>query len=56
MLAKHKAYEVFQRIKGDSKTNDLLVIGADTIVAKGDKIYGKPKNKEDAIDMLLRYI
>ena len=31
---------------------DGIVIGADTIVVAGEKILGKPKNKEDAVNML----
>lgn len=31
---------------------DILVIGADTVVAYGDEILGKPKDKEDAGRML----
>lgn len=31
---------------------DSIVIGADTIVLLGDKILGKPKNKQEAITML----
>ncbi len=32
-------------------TNEM-VITADTLVIKGDKIYGKPKNQEEALSML----
>jgi len=46
-LASIKAKEVFSRTQGDR-----IVIGADTIVAKNRKIYGKPKNKEHAKQML----
>jgi MAF protein len=31
---------------------NIIVIGADTVVALGDTIYGKPKDKADAINML----
>jgi len=31
---------------------DAMVIGADTVVVLGDVIMGKPKNMEEAIDML----
>lgn len=34
------------------KYTDYLVIGADTIVVLNDKVMGKPKNKDDAINML----
>lgn len=31
---------------------DVIVIGADTVVALDDKIYGKPKDKSEAIEFL----
>ena len=46
-LALGKAKDVF-----DNTQDDRAVIGADTIVVKDDKIYGKPKDREDAIRML----
>ena len=42
-LAHLKAKEVFKKTEGDR-----IVIGADTVVAKNSKIYGKPKNREHA--------
>lgn len=36
---------------GNINTNEM-VITADTLVIKGDKIYGKPKNQEEALSML----
>lgn len=33
-------------------TTNEMVITADTLVIKGDKIYGKPKNQEEALSML----
>jgi len=42
-----KAKAVFDELKGDR-----IVIGSDTIVVKDGKIYGKPKDKQDAINML----
>lgn len=47
-LAAQKAVDVFERQNADN----ALVIGADTIVAYGTRILGKPKSEEDAIDML----
>ena len=44
-----KAKAVFDQTSGDR-----MIIGSDTIVAKDEKIYGKPKDKEDAIQMLNR--
>lgn len=48
-LAYIKAKAVF------NETNDLgdrIVIGSDTIVVKDNKIFGKPKNYEDAVSMI----
>ena len=42
-----KAKKVF-----DETTGDRIVIGSDTMVIKNQKIYGKPKDKEDAFKML----
>ena len=36
----------------DDEGQDILVIGADTIVAYGNEILGKPKDKADAVRML----
>lgn len=36
----------------DEQEGDKIVIGSDTMVVKEDKIYGKPKDKEDAIRMI----
>ena len=38
-----KAKDIYEITDGDR-----LIIGADTIVVKNNKIYGKPKNKENA--------
>ena len=46
-LAYGKAINVFNNTQGDR-----TIIGADTIVVKDNKIYGKPKSREDAIKML----
>jgi septum formation protein len=32
---------------------EALVLGADTVVVKGKKILGKPKNRDEALDMLV---
>lgn len=45
-LSLEKASEVAERYKEEQK--DVLVIGADTIVAFENQILGKPKNEEDA--------
>ena len=49
-LAKEKAMAVFKQEKGD-----ILVIGSDTIVSFNNKIFGKPKNYEDAKRMLQEF-
>ena len=46
LLAKQKAEDVF------SRNSDCMVIAADTVVALEDKILGKPKDEEDAFNML----
>lgn len=50
-LAMDKAGDIFAQI-GGVKKEDVLVIGADTIVALDNVILGKPKNEEDALKML----
>ena len=49
-LAKQKAEAVFKEIL--EKEKEFLVIGADTVVSLQGKIYGKPKDREDAFAML----
>ncbi len=46
-LAYGKALDVFNNTQGDR-----TIIGSDTIVVKNNKIFGKPKNRADAIRML----
>ena len=46
-LSRQKAGEIAAQ-----QTEGCIIIGADTIVAKGDEIMGKPKDKEDAFRML----
>lgn len=48
-LSMQKAEAVFRRTEGD-----VLVIGADTVVALDGTILGKPSNEEHAIEMLRR--
>jgi len=47
-LSGQKAEDVFKKVKGEQK----IVLGADTVVAYGGKVLGKPKNEEDAVNML----
>lgn len=42
-----KAKDVYDRTTGDR-----IVIGSDTMVVKNNKIFGKPKNEEDAKHMI----
>lgn len=42
-----KAKAVFDQTRGDR-----IVIGSDTMVLKEDRIYGKPKDKSEAVKML----
>ena len=50
-LAMDKAEDIFGQVGEDEKT-DVLVIGADTIVALDNIILGKPKDEEYALKML----
>jgi len=36
----------------DKTTGNRIVIGSDTLVAKRNKLFGKPRDKQDAINML----
>ena len=49
-LSRQKAEDVWKKAseKYVKETDDLLVIGADTVVAFSDTIYGKPADKDDA--------
>lgn len=52
-LSGKKADSVFDKIiSGDDFADKIAVIAADTIVALNDKILGKPKDTEDAFNML----
>lgn len=46
-----KAKSVFEKLE-----NDRIVIGADTIVTKNNEIYGKPKDKLDAKNILKKLL
>ena len=48
-----KAKAVFDELSEEQKAN-VLVIGADTSVILDNEIFGKPKDKEEAISMLTR--
>lgn len=54
-LASQKAEDVYRHLSGKNKmpaSEDLTVIGADTIVVYRDEILGKPADKSEAYDML----
>lgn len=58
-LSRQKAEEVAAQIVAYNETHkelvtpeDILVIGADTIVAYGTKILGKPKDEQNAVETL----
>lgn len=50
-LSAVKAEDVFGRLSGEKK-NSAIVLGADTVVALGDQIMGKPGSRERAKTML----
>lgn len=50
MLSERKAEGAFALI--DERDDDFAVIAADTVVALGDKIFGKPRNGKDAFEIL----
>lgn len=50
-LAYDKATDIYNQLTGQGE-KDVLVIGADTVVALDDEILGKPKDEEDALRML----
>lgn len=52
-LAKYKVQDVYNRLQEDV-IPPSLIIGADTIVTMGNIIYGKPKNKYHAFEILSR--
>ncbi len=49
-LSYQKAMHVREQIINEDE--DFCIIGADTIVASGERILGKPESKEKAIEML----
>lgn len=51
-LAFQKADNVYQQIRKDYTGKDFCVIGADTIVYYDHEILGKPKDEQEAFDML----
>ena len=46
-LAMQKAKFIYDNTQGDR-----VIIAADTLVVKGDKVFGKPEDRDDAVRML----
>ena len=58
-LANESAADMVLRLARDkaetgSPADDFVVIGADTAVVLGDEVFGKPRGRDDALDMLAR--
>lgn len=49
ILSKEKGEEVFKRLNCN---NDFIIISSDTIVCLNNQLLGKPKDKEEAFNML----
>lgn len=49
-----KADDVYYKMDSEQEDEELVVIGADTIVVSGGKIMGKPKNRAGARKMINR--
>lgn len=56
--ALQKVLEVANRLnaqaEADGKSKVDIVIGADTMVTMDGEMFGKPKNKDDAIETLMK--
>ncbi|MBR5309225.1 MAG: septum formation protein Maf [Clostridia bacterium] len=50
-IVKYLAHKKARHI-ADSASDDVIVVGSDTLVFCGDKILGKPDNKDDARNMM----
>lgn len=52
-LSRQKALEVAKRLcTNELRSDEIMIFGADTLVAKGNEVLGKPKDHEDAKRML----
>lgn len=55
-IAEQKAEDVLSSMEAEQDLQeDFVIIGCDTIVVLDNEIYGKPKDKEDAIQMLKKF-
>lgn len=52
IAARVKAYDVAENLSDEIKSKAPIIIGADTIVVINGTVLGKPKNKEEAFNML----
>ena len=56
-LSPHEVPEYLARLKSDEfnakELDNTCIITSDTVVIYEDKILGKPRNKKDALDMIL---
>ncbi len=52
-IARNKALAIADLIKNDSAATKPVILAADTVVVLGDMIIGKPKDREDAVNILL---
>lgn len=53
-LSRQKAEAVLENCGREASPEDLLVVGADTVVALEGQILGKPSGPEEAVEMLRR--
>lgn len=54
-LSAHKAAAILEKLRRQGEPGsdlDLIIIAADTLVADGEEVLGKPQDREQAIDML----
>ena len=52
LLPHRKVMDLAKQKSADIREKGVVVISSDTLVYRGGKYYGKPKNREDAIRML----
>jgi len=52
IAARSKAYDVLEQLPKEERKEGTIILGSDTIVMLGQKVLGKPKDKDDAFRML----